>query len=1153
MSFVHLHVHSQYSLLEATCLPKALAKKAKSFDMPAVALTDYGNMFGAVEFYFACLENQVKPIIGLEVYVAPQSRLIKGEQKDQRQPNRKLVLLAKNNEGYKNLCQLSSIGFKEGFYYKPRVDYEVLKQFSSNLICLTSGMGGEIPWTFVNEGPAKAREKILRLKDIYGQDLYLELNRTGLPQSSEICDFLIQMEKELGVLSVAANDVHYVSREDQLAQEVLICIGSNRTLQDPTRYRLGTDQFYFKSPKAMQDLFKDVPEALERTVKIAEQCNVEFRIEDESGKPIYHLPTYPLEQNVSIEEEIQKLSEQGLSERFLEAEARGEKVSDQKVPEYFKRLSYELEVITKMGFTGYFLIVQDFIRWAKNNNIPVGPGRGSGAGSLVAFSLGITDLDPMPYNLIFERFLNPERISMPDFDVDFCQEHRGRVISYVTQKYGEASVSQIITFGKLQARAALRDVGRVMGMTFSEVDVVTKLIPEKLGITLDEAIQLEPRLKEYMEQDPKIQTLLDLARKIEGLVRHAGIHAAGVVIANGNIVELAPLYRGADGENVVQYDMKHAEKIGLIKFDFLGLKTLTLIQDALELIEKNRQKIFKPQDIALTDKGIYEIMCRGDTAGIFQFEGEGITDLIRKAKPTTFEDIVAINALYRPGPMDMIPSYLERKSGEVKVEYDFEPLENILRETYGVVVYQEQVQLIAARIANYSLGEADLLRRAMGKKIPEVMAKQKDRFLAGAKINKYDLKKAGELFDTMAEFAKYGFNKSHAAAYCVVAAQTAWLKNYYPIEFYAALLSTEMNDTDKIVKYVKDAKRRGIEVLPPHVNASEYKFTVKGERIFFSLGAIKGVGESAVEAIVEARFHGGEFKSLDDFFNRVDLKRINKKTIESLVKAGAFDGFGYNRKQIFEGYAQFIDRAGRSRKDAELGQVSLFAKDTEEEASVRLAVSEEFSRSLRLAYEKEVLGFFLSDHPLQGFDRLTKNFQIIKTEHLKKLENKKPVQLLGLITSLREIITKKGTRMAFAQFEDLTGTLELVIFPDAYVKAQFLLREEGPILISGELSRENEGQKVFVEDARKFSDTLKRGKRLNFHLAADSHQKLDQLKALMLSMPGQIPVSLHIELDDLKASVRLDVLDPMGIEPSLEFFEKVGQLFGHLNHTELDA
>lgn len=1157
MSFVHLHVHSQYSLLEATPQFKPLVKKAHEYGMPAVAITDYGNMFGAVEFYFAALDAGVKPILGLEVYIAPGSRLVKGENKDtQPMPNRRLVLLAQSFKGYQNLCQISSVGYQEGFYYRPRIDYEVLEKYNQDVIALTGGSMGEVPWTFVNKGADEALEKIRHLQKIYGDRLYLEMNRTGVKIWDEINPFLMEASKITGVPLVAANDVHYLAQEDQLAQEVLICIGSNKTLQDESRYRLGTDQFYFKSPEQMRALFQDLPEACDRTLEIAERCELKFKLKDEQGRPIYHLPSFPTHEGRSLEEEIEVLSKQGLESRFQEAARRGEPVAEDKKPVYRERLEYELSVISKMGFNGYFLIVQDFINWAKKQDIPVGPGRGSGAGSLVAYCLYITDLDPMPYNLIFERFLNPERISMPDFDIDFCQEHRGRVINYVTEKYGQPSVSQIITYGKLQARAAIRDVGRVLGMTFTEVDVISKLIPDKLGITLDEAIEMEPRLRELMEQDPKITTLMDLARKIEGLVRHAGIHAAGVIIAEGRLVDHAPLYRGVEGENVVQYDMKHAEKMGLIKFDFLGLKTLTHIQNALELIEKNRKKKFRTEDISLKDPGIYEIMARGDTAGIFQFEGEGITDLIRKAKPNCFEDIVALNALYRPGPMDMIPDYLARKHGQKKVTYLFPELEEILKETYGIVVYQEQVQLIAARIASYSLGEADMLRRAMGKKIAEEMAKQKQRFLKGAQENNFDSTKAEELFDTMAEFAKYGFNKSHAAAYCVVAAYTAWLKNYYPVEFFAALLSTEMSDTDKVVKYVKDAQKHGIEVRPPHINHSEYKFTVEGDNIFFSLGAIKGVGQSAVEAILEARAAqpNQRFESLESFFEVVDLRRVNKKTIECLIRAGGFDDFGYNRNELMASYIKFIERADRSRKDQELGQTSLFALDSVEEnlEAVHVEKLPPWSRTERLTAEKEVLGFYLSDHPLKGLESLNSYFKTQDIETLSQMKSKTSVRVLGLISTMREIITKKGTRMAFAQLEDLTGSVELVIFPDAYLKAEMSLKSEQPLIVTGNVEVSEEGTaKILVESTEPYDLKLRQAKRLIFKVDDEMSEKVALLKELLSKYPGEIPVQIQAHLKALGQTVDLDVTDPRGVQASPALIEGVQGIFGPVGVLEI--
>lgn len=1122
------------------------------FGMPALAMTDYGNMFGAIEHYFACKKSNIQPIIGLEVYIAPGSRFDKGIDKNGsvKMPNRRLVLLAKDYEGYQSLCKISTVGFQEGFYYKPRVDYEVLAQYHHQLIALSGGLMGEVPWTFVNKGTDAAIEKIHQLKEIYKDNFYLELNRTGLRQWEEINPFLLQAGRDLGIKCVAANDVHYENRDEQIAQEVLVCIGTNRTLSDESRFRLGSDQFYFKSAQQMRELFSDIPEVCEQTLEIASQINIEFKLNDESGNQIYHIPTYPTREGIGIADEMRRLAFEGLDRRFQEYENVGDSVAEENKKVYYDRLEHELKIINQMGFNGYFLIVQDFINWSKQHEIPVGPGRGSGAGSLVAYCLFITDLDPIPYNLIFERFLNPERVSMPDFDIDFCQENRGRVIDYVTQKYSADSVSQIITYGKLQTRAAIRDVGRVMGMTFSEVDVVSKLIPDVLGISLKEAIDTEPRLQELMENDPKINTLMGLAQKIEGLVRHAGIHAAGVIIADGKIVDHAPLYRGADGENVVQYDMKHAEKIGLIKFDFLGLKTLTHIQEALNLVEKNRGKRITTQEISLKDPGIYEIMAKGDTNGIFQFEGDGITDLIKKAQPNCFEDIVALNALYRPGPMDMIPDYLDRKHGRKDVEYLFDELEPILSETYGIVVYQEHVQLIAARIASYSLGEADMLRRAMGKKIAEEMAKQKQRFMQGAKDNGYDEKKAAQLFETMAEFAKYGFNKSHAAAYCVVSSQTAWLKHYYPVEFFAALLSTEMNDTDKVVKYVKDAKKHNIEVCAPHINYSDYKFSVDQDRIFFSLGAIKGVGQAAVESIIDARnkLPDEQFDSLEQFFESVDLRKVNKKTIECLIKSGAFDGYGYNRAELMNGYGLFIDRADRAKKDAEMGQVSLFAMTEGTEDDQERVVLEKYNpwnRSKRLAYEKEVLGFYLSDHPLRGIDQVAKVWTTGFVGDLVKKENKSKVIVMGLISTIREVITKKGTRMAFAQIEDLSGSCELIVFPDTYKDYELQLKSMGPLLITGtvEVSEDGSTAKILVESVGRLEDQLSQAKKLVIQLDETQMSLMQNMKDVVNQFPGETGLSFQVRLSDINRTVEMSMLEPEGIRASQDFLESLYGLF----------
>jgi len=1177
-NFVHLHVHSEYSLLEAAARVKSIAKKAAEAGMPAVALTDNGNMFGAIEFYFACLDKGVKPILGLDVYLSPASRLLKAQDRNEVQkPNTRLVLLAQDIQGYQNLCQLSTIGYQEGFYYKPRIDYEVLEKFNSNVICLSGALRGEIAQCFLSEGPERALEKIKNLKRIFGDRFYLEMNRTGVAEWNQINPFLLEASKITGVPVVAANDAHYLEPDDQMAQEVLICIGTNKTLQDEGRFRLGSNQFYLKKPEQMRELFKDLPEACDRTLEIADRINIKFKLKDDKGKMIYHLPSYPTSNGATLLDEIARLSREGLEVRFQELAAKNEAVSEEKKPEYFKRLDYELSIIDRMGFNGYFLIVQDFINWAKANDIPVGPGRGSGAGSLVAYSLRITDLNPIPNFLLFERFLNPERISMPDFDIDFCQDRRQEVIHYVTEKYGQGSVAQIITYGKLQTRAAIKDVGRVLGMTFPEVDAVTKLIPDKLNVTLKESLEMEPRIQEQMDLNPQVATLIDLAQRVEGMVRHAGIHAAGVIIGDGELIKLAPLYKGAADENVVQYDMKHAEKIGLIKFDFLGLKTLTHISNALKLVESNRGKKISPSMIPTNDPAVFEMMSAGDTAGVFQFEGEGITDATRKIKPSSFADVTAITSLYRPGPMANIPEYTKRKHGELPIEYLIDDTKAVLEETYGIMVYQEQVMGIASQIGGYSLGEADVLRRAMGKKNKEEMDHQRARFMSGAKERGYDEKKSDELFDLMYKFADYGFNKSHAAAYSVVTLQTAWIKCHYPAEFYAALLTTEMSDTDKIVKYVKDAQKRGLSVKPPHVSYSDYQFAARGDDIYFGLGGIKGVGEAAIAAIVEAREKLPEkkFSSLEEFFETVDTRRINKKVIECLIKAGAFDGFGPHRAQIIAGYQKFLDRAEEVRKDLEVGQVSLFEMAAEQETKVVLGQVKAWTRSASLAYEKEVLGFYLSDHPLKGFENLASvwttcqvselgriglehNQKAVNTDKPKKYDirnrdaGKKRVVVAGLITEARELITKKGTRMAFSKVEDLTGACELVIFPDAFAKVETLLKEERPMLVGGFLETSEEGvPKIIVDNMAPLEEILKKTKRMTFHLEKLPEDQFDRLYSVLLQSPGSTKVDFKVWLQDLGTEVSLEAHGIEGVAISNELLENIHSSFGRTDFIEM--
>lgn len=1163
-SFVHLRVHSEYSLLEAPIKIKKLVSKAQEAQMTALGLTDNGNMFGAVEFYLACKKAQVKPLLGLEVYVAEEGVASKSTQ------NSRLVLLAKDQKGYELLNEISTFGYKRGFYYKPRVDldfFKTLNGLEEHLVCLSGGSSGPsfLAQRFRTYGWESVLEGYSELKKLFGNSLYFEISRTD-PECEAFNELAIPWARENAAPLVATNSVYFLDPSDQIAQEVLICIASNRTLQDETRFRLPSDQFYLKSEADMVELFCDCPEALENTVRIAELCNFEFQLKDAHGKPIYHLPTFPTEAGRSLTEELSERSKKGLEERFLEADRRGEPVPETARPAYLERLTYELSVISKMGFEGYFLIVQDFINWAKEHGVPVGPGRGSGAGSLVAYSLRITDLDPIRHMLIFERFLNPERVSMPDFDIDFCQEKRASVIEYVTKRYGEESVSQIITFGKLQARAAVRDVGRVLGMTFSEVDEVAKLIPEKLGIQLKEALELEPKLLELSEINPTVGTLLDLSQRVEGLNRHAGIHAAGVIIADGNLVQHAPLYRGVDGENVVQYDMKHAETIGLIKFDFLGLKTLTSIHRSLKLIQEERGIVIRPEEIPMKDPGIYEIMSAGDNLGIFQFEGDGISDATRKIKPSSFEDITAINALYRPGPMAMIPTYTARKHGEEPVEYIFPELEEILKETYGIIVYQEQVQLIAAKIATYSLGEADLLRRAMGKKIKEEMDRQRERFLTGALENGFDKKKSEELFDLMNKFAEYGFNKSHAAAYCLVAAHTAWLKRYYPAEFYAGLMSTELNNTDNIVRYVKDARRHGIEVMPPHIQHSEFQFSVKKGKLYFGLGAIKGVGMGPAEAIERARADQPErkFLTLDQFFDSVDSKVLNKKTVEALIKAGALDGFGYHRAQLFQEFSKFIERSIDRRKNREIGQTSFFdleSVSSSDSDELQLADVAEWSKMVSLGFEKEVLGFYLTGHPLEGLEGLLGHLRISEIRELltnppvaKETGSKRPwgkvrpeVTVCGILGQKRELITKKGTRMAFASLEDLSGQIELVVFPQAFEDVGEELVEDRILLITGEYEKDaDEGAlpKILVNDIEPLDQNLKDLKHIRIGLGKGAPVNWNQFRALVQRYPGDAKLGLHLPIEELGCSVELELSSSLRVRGEIDFFDECNRQLG---------
>ncbi len=1121
--------------------------------MSALALTDAGNMFGAAEFYFNCVDGGIKPILGLEALTNEPSTL---QSKMSPFDLKRLVLLAKNFNGYQNLCELITESYfgPTTLTAYPLVSNKILERHREDLLVLTGGTYGELYQIFKDKGADAAFIRVQELVSIFGQSsVYMELSRCGVRLENDFNQFQLEVADKLKLKAVATNPIYYIKPSDLRSQETLLCIAASKTLASPDRHSLGSSEFYFRSEAEMRDIFSDLPHLVDESQNIADQIGIKFKTKDEQGKAIYHLPSFDTGDVATSPSQYIKIKvAEGLAARMAEPCVKDGFERDPKV--YQDRIDYELSIIEKMGFTSYFLIVQDFINWAKATGIPVGPGRGSGAGSLVAFCLRITDLDPMPYNLLFERFLNPDRISMPDFDIDFCMDRRGEVIQYVFDRYGAENVAQIITYGKLQARAALRDVGRVLGMSFTETDQIAKLMPDQLGITLEKAIETESRLQEQAQANPVVAQMLDLARSIEGLVRHAGIHAAGVIIGDAKLSHYAPLYRGAADERVVQFDMKWAEKIGLIKFDFLGLKTLTHINEALILIEKNHGKKIEASSIPINDVGIYELMSQGDTAGIFQFEGDGITDAVKKIRPKTFEDITAINALYRPGPMDMIPEYTKRMHGESPVDYIFDELEPILKETYGITVYQEQVMAIASKIANYSLGEADLLRRAMGKKIASEMAKQKKRFLDGAAENKFDKNKASELFEKLEKFAEYGFNKSHAAAYCVISAQTAWLKKYYTAEFFAALLTTEITNTENVVRYIKDARRHGIEIVAPHINTSDWKFDVMEGKIVYGLGAIKGVGQAAIESIVEARQKcGGRFESLEQFFDSVDLRRINKKVIESLIKASAFSGFGPHSAQIFGHFDLYTSRAEASRKDKENGQFSMFDQLADDLGPVILPEALKWTRTQVLKFERDVLGFYLTDHPLRGYTKSLKIFIHGDIAHIKdKVSAGTRVVCAGLIGRHREIQSRKGTPMSFSYLEDESSEIEIITLPEVFAQYGFYLHQDQPILLAGQLKRENETVKIMTEKIGILDDILQKVKSVRLWLSPEEVEKhLGPIEKVLAHSPGQTKIEIALMLSDLDQEVVFELEESNGVRLTNEVVESLCSQVGRYDLLEV--
>lgn len=1145
--FVHLHVHTQYSLLDGAIRIGDLIKRAEDCGMPAVAITDHGNMFGAVEFFSKLKKSSVKPIVGCEVYVAPGSRFEKSNVRGGDKAHH-LVLLCQDIEGYQNLCRMVSSGYREGFYYKPRIDWDLLRKYNKGLIALTACLGGELPSLLMQGKHEQAVARARDMASIFDEDrLYLELQENFIAEQKPVNEGLIAIGKELGLPLVATNDCHYLTRESSAAHEVLLCVQTGKTMDDPDRFRFSNDEFYFKTPEEMAELFHYAPEALANTVAIADRCNLELDFDT------YHFPQYEKPAEKTLAQVLEEDSWRGLEERLAEIRKVRPDFSAEEEKVYHDRLVRELDCINSMGFPGYFLIVADFINWAKDNGIPVGPGRGSAAGSLVAYAIRITDIDPIPYNLLFERFLNPERVSMPDIDVDFCIYGREDVIEYVRQKYGEENVAQIITFGTMMAKGVIRDVGRALNMSYGDVDRIAKLVPTVLNITLKEALEQEPRLQELHDKDPQVKQLLDIALTLEGLTRHASTHAAGVVVTPKPLSEYLPLYTDPkSGGQVTQFPMKYVEQIGLVKFDFLGLKTLTVIANAVRLIHEGKAPEFDLKLVGDDDPDTYRLLSAGETTGVFQLESSGMKELLVKLKPSCFEDIIAVCALYRPGPLGsgMVDDFILRKHGKKEITYDFPQLEPILKDTYGVIVYQEQVMLIAQVLARYSLGGADLLRRAMGKKKAEEMAKQKEIFMAGARENELDTKRAEAVFDLMEKFAAYGFNKSHSAAYALVAYHTAYLKTHYPVEFMAALLTEDMENTEKVIKNINEVRSMGIEVLPPDINASSSSFTVHDNAIRFGLGAVKGVGGAAIDAILEVRKEQ-PFTSLHEFCERVDLRKVNKKVVEALVKCGAFDSLGGHRAQYVVVLEEAMEIGQKVQREKAEGQASLFG--TDEIVSQRgtsygvLPDMEEWSDKVKLGFEKEALGFYITGHPLGRYQEVIRRFANCSTADVAERADKEEVRLCGMVSGIKDFVTKKGERMAFVTLEDLSGFVEVVVFPDIYREAAECLHSDQPLLVTGTVEVSEETRKLMPKEILPLAEvSRKETKRVHFRFQVPGlvDDQLHRLKEIIMRHRGSCPVLMHLVIPHRSETV-LRLPESLKIAPTDEMMEDTERLFGY--------
>ena len=1180
-NFTHLHVHTEYSLLDGFSRVKTLVKRAKEKGMTAVAITDHGCMFGAIDFYKAAKAEGIKPIIGCEVYTAPRKLTDKDPNYDKHQGH--LVLLAKDMVGYKNLIKIVSKSYVDGFYYKPRTDMDELKKHSQGLIALSACLAGDVPRAIMNGNYDKARKLAMEYREIFGNgNYYLEIQDHGLPEQKQVNTEVVRLSRELNIPLVATNDVHYVDKDDAKIQDILMCLQMQKTIDDENRMKFPSDEFYLKSREEMEQLFPELEEALDNTNEIAERCNVEFEFHK------YHLPRYDVPEGYTTNGYFRELCQKGLVERY------GEDCPE----EYKERLEYELNTIENMGYVEYFLIVWDFINFAKQNNIMVGPGRGSAAGSIVAYTLKITDIDPMKYSLLFERFLNPERVSMPDIDIDFCYERREEVIDYVKRKYGEDHVAQIITFGTMGAKIAIRDVARVLNVSYNKADQIAKEIPFELGMTIDKAMDSNPTLVELYESDAEAREVIDISKRLEGTLRHASTHAAGVVIARNPVDEYVPLYKHQDSITT-QFTMTTLEELGLLKMDFLGLRTLTVIRDALDLIELNRDikgytEYIDFSKMEYDDDEVFETLSQGNTLGVFQLESSGMRNFMKQLKPNSFEDIVAGISLFRPGPMDSIPTYIENKNNPEKVTYINDKLRPILEVTYGCLVYQEQVMQVVRDLAGYSYGRSDLVRRAMSKKKMDVMEEERQYFIHGKFDDEGNIEipgcirngiseeDANKIFDDMIDFARYAFNKSHAAAYGVLAYETAYLKVHYPVEFMAALMTSIMGNSDKVVEYIRECNAIGIPVNPPDINKSFSKFSVEGDSIRFGLAAVKNVGVNIIENIVKEREENGEFKDFVDFAKRLDTKDTNKRVVESLIKCGAFDQISENRATLMVGYESVLESISMDRKKNVQGQISLFDafsaqvdEAPEMQLSTNLPVVREFSEKERLNMEKEVLGMYLSGHPLSEYkselDRKT-SINMKKINELKEDEktymklHDREVIMGGMVIAKRIMTTKRNEIMAFITLEDLYGTIEVVVFPQTLKKFNILLNDDSIILIKGAISIDDDEAKLIARDIKDINEEYRfNSEKISFDTRSNSNKPKNKQMNVRIDTVGDEELLMKVftitrkypgrdRLVLLPKDQNIDMSKPitykvpgMYINADEELKKELGSLVGKLN------